>query len=89
MLFYSLLQGTPQVPLPFIFFLDRQKENRIKKKELENVLSSEAVTQILQITQCARLCRFACEELAALKQHFVFRCSDCQCNPRLNIDSKN
>ena len=51
MLFYSLLQGTPQAPLQFIFFLDRQKENRIKKKELENVLSSEAVTQILQITQ--------------------------------------
>jgi hypothetical protein len=52
---------------PFIHFLSVPPERKPnQKKELENVLSSEAVTQILQITQCARLCRFACEELAPL-----------------------
>ena len=81
--------ATPLWALVIHFLSGPPERKPNQKKELENVLSSEAVTQILQITQCARLCRFACKELATLKQHFVFRCSDCKSNQRLNIDSKN
>jgi hypothetical protein len=43
--------GIPPVP-PIIHFLSGPPERKPnQKKELENVLSSEAVTQILQITQ--------------------------------------
>ena len=70
----------------FISFITERNEAKKGAKTLlrpfggkrhSRALSSEAGTQILQITQCARICRFACEELATLKQHFVFRCSDC------------
>ena len=71
--------GMPPEP-QFIFFLFRQKENRIKKKDLENVLSSEAVTQILQITQRTRSAQTAFR-ISLLRLRFR--------NPRLNGDSKN
>lgn len=67
-------------PNPIHFLSDPPERKPNQKKELENVLSSEAVTQILQITQRTRYAQTAFR-ISLLRLRFR--------NPRLNNDSKN
>jgi hypothetical protein len=75
----KLAGGMPPAPPSFIFFLSPERKPK-QKKECENVLSSEAGTQILQITRRTRSAQTA-SRISLLRLP--------EGNQRLNIDSKN
>ena len=77
-IFSIFCRETLQKPLSSFSFC-RQKENRSKRKSAKTSWAQRPEHKFFK----------SLNELASLKQHLVFRSSDCSHNQRLNIDSKN